>query len=857
MAAAPARRDVSARVAVTGTASRRRAPRGIAARLLLLAVLAVAWADPPLPAGATGWLGGPVDVLVVRDRSAAALRRGGHGTALARALDALPAGSRAALVDFAHGALSVQPLDAPARLRWNHAAGPAASRAGGLAEAVDTAVALAVPGRESRLVLLGDGAEIGRGEGADPAPAVHAALARARDVPLAPTWLDLRAEAAPAGAWIEALAVPGHVLPGSRVPVAVQVGSQGAAAAMLRLQVDGAPVEASPVRLPLEAERLFWIGPLGPGEHEVLVQVSAPGDPVSADDRRAALVRVPGPASVLYLTRSPDPPPLATSLAAGGWPVVRMSPRMLAEGLRGQPALVVLDDVPAHDVAAPDVAALARAVRRHGAGLLVLGGPDAFGAGGYRGSALEALLPVTAQAPGPAAPVAALFLVDTSGSMGRGGAGASALAMARRAVVETAASLEPGDLSGVYGFDVTHRELLPLAPRERPAEQALQALGAAATGGTRLAGALRGAVQALARAPAQRRILLVVSDARLDADDDLADAASQAHAAGIQVLVLLVGDAPRVPALDALARAGGGAVLRIAREAELPRIMRQELDTRRAPAHVGPVVPVQVASPPMLGPVLRWPVLHGFAPTRARDGARVYLVAPGGAPLLAVHDAGAGRVAVLPGGLSGWAVEWLRWPRFGELAGGLASWLSAPGGGGALHLQVHEAGGSLRVVLDALAPGGEWLRDGATLVAVSPGGSAQLALAATAPGRFEAALAAPASGRHVFTARAGGHSSRHVHLQAPAGYDGGTRQQVLEGAAAQGLVKRVTDPERLSLAGGGTARPWLLALAAMGYPLLLALEGAGTRRRVRPRPRYRRDTTSTTGVPGAGVTAGS
>jgi len=810
-------------------------PAAVLARLLVLLLLAAAWADPPLPPGAPAWMQGAVDVLLVRDRSAAVQRRAGErfDASLARALRALPTGSRVALVEYGQAAPRLRPLAVAADFRWPADGDPGSvgGPRGGLADAIDAALALAEAARPTRLLLLGDGEDAGAGH--DPQPAVRAALARANAAAVAAHWFDVRAGPAPAAVWIDALHVPAQLVSGSRLPVSVQVGSQGLASATLRVWVEQSLLHEAPLRLPLRTDHLLWLPSLASGHHEVVVQVWAGADDVAGADRRAALVHVPGPASVLYVSRAPQPP-LARSLAASGWPLDLSVPDQLEQGLHAQPALVVLDDVAVHDISDAALGALTRAVRRDGTGLLVLGGPDAFAGGGYRGSPLEALLPVIAEPPVPAAPVAVLFLVDTSGSMERGAQHASALALARQAVVQTANALAAGDLSGVYAFDVAPRLLLPLAAREHAALQALQALATAPSGGTRLAAALHAALDDLGSAPVERRILVVVTDARLDPGDDLAAAVQRVRAARAQVLLLVVGDAPVAPALRALAQAGDGAVLQVAEVAELPRIMRRELDARRAPPERGRVLPVPVQPLPFLDAVAAWPALDGFAPTRPRLRASVYLRTPSGAPLLAVHDAGAGRVAALPGGLAGWAGDWIAWPRFAELADGLARWLAATDHSTRLHIRVREERDALRVVVDALAPRREWLQDELAMLQVSaPQRSLQPALLRTAPGRFEAVVEAPQPGRHVFIARVGDAFARHVHLQPPAGQQHWSRRKVLEPALALGLVTRASGAASVRIGSAGAARPWLLALAALAYMLVLVVES------VRGRPRAR------------------
>ncbi|NIQ55204.1 MAG: VWA domain-containing protein, partial [Gammaproteobacteria bacterium] len=161
------------------------------------------------------------------------------------------------------------------------------------------------------------------------------------------------------------------------------------------------------------------------------------------------LVEVEGPARVLFLTGASgaEPSPLLQSLVAGGWDVAALpASRFGSPPPAGPaPALLVLDDVSVGDMPSPAWRHLEHLVRDEGAGLLVLGGPRSFAAGGYRRSRLEDLLPVTAEAREPRPGAAILFLVDTSGSMERDRRGRSPLELARRAVLETLGGISEED----------------------------------------------------------------------------------------------------------------------------------------------------------------------------------------------------------------------------------------------------------------------------------------------------------------------------------------------------------------------------------------------------------------------------
>jgi len=863
---------------------------GSVARVALLALLAVALWDPKLPGTPA-----PVTLLVLRDESASAARTrpAEAGPAVAAAAAALPPGSRVGLVRFAAAPrLEMAPL-AAADPRVQAALAGAASPAGvqaaarpasppthpptisaarpgldtgatDIGAAIREALALPADGAGRVLLVVSDGWATDGDAGA--------ALALAAGAGVRVRWLAPDAlGAARDDRWIESLTVPPTARGGRAVAAVAALGGHAAGPVRVVLSVDGVAVASREVRLrpgALTAAR-FALRLQDPGVHELRARLAG-HDAEPDNDAAGAVVEVLGPPAALLLSARPTPPPLAARLAARGWHVRVTAPAhfpRVARPLRDA-ALVVLDDVAVPDLPATAWQALAAAVRRHGTGLLVLGGPRSFAAGAYRHSRLEGLLPVTAEAPAGAGRAAVQFVVDKSGSMERALEGVSRLAYARAAMVETARGLMEGDRVGLIVFDARPRELLPLAAHARPAAALDAAWRGRAAGGTLLAPALAAGIERLAASDADQRLLVLVTDGFRDGAESLAPAARALAAHGVDLLALVVGTAadgaPATAALAALARVGDGRLLRVGRIADLPRLMRVEVERRRTPARRGRAQPREVRPVPGLGGGLAWPPVEAFAVTRERPSARVLLRAPGGEPLLAAGDAGLGRVVALPAGLGEWAPAWRGWRRFDDFAGAIFGWAAARAESASLHLRATPRGRTLALALEDVGAGGEWRSGGdARATLTTPAGEVrEQALEETAPGRYEASIAAPLAGRYTVAARAGDARLRRsvVHGGPPELIPGAAPGGDLDALAAAGRIERWRPGEPLALTGTAPAaglRERLLLVAALGYLALLVIERAGplavaARRRPRPHPRRGR----TLAGPARGARAG-
>lgn len=259
--------------------------------------------------------------------------------------------------------------------------------------------------------------------------------------------------------------------------------------------------------------------------------------------------------------------PLVVTLDAGGWPAPPRGGAVVRDGTREDAAwlddadAVVLAGRPFRTLRDEGAARLAALVAR-GAVLVVLGGPDGFGPGGWRGTSLERLLPLRSSAPegGETALVVAL---DCSGSTGEPGpSGLAALPVLVRALgVVTEAAPADVRLAVLPFADRPHAA--PLGPGwvrgGDPAGRRDVAAAAArlvAGGGTDLDAAVAAAAERAAASGARRRRVLLVTDGDpdhpLDATSFPAARAALARG-GVELSAVVRGDPRAATALRALA----------------------------------------------------------------------------------------------------------------------------------------------------------------------------------------------------------------------------------------------------------------------------------------------------------------
>ena len=332
----------------------------------------------------------------------------------------------------------------------------------------------------------------------------------------------------------------------------------------------------------------------------------------------------------------------------------------------GRYDLVVLADVPRAVLPDPTLAALDGFVRQ-GGGLLVAGGTQSFGPGGYLTTRLESMLPVRLDIPDrrEEATLALALVIDRSGSM----AGPK-MELTKEAARATAEALPPADQIAVIVFDSAANPVVRLqraANRQRILGDIARIT---ASGGTNILSGLREAVDELLPAHARKKHIILLSDGQSPYDEipDLIDAAT---AARITISAVGVGDGADQTLLKMMATRGGGRFYHTRDPASIPRIFSRETSELGDRSIVERPTAVRVSKrvAALAGvPLESAPALGGYVVTRPRAQAELILSTGDGAPLFARWQLGLGQVAAWTSDLGArWSAAWSRWPPYEKL----------------------------------------------------------------------------------------------------------------------------------------------------------------------------------------------
>jgi uncharacterized membrane protein len=326
---------------------------------------------------------------------------------------------------------------------------------------------------------------------------------------------------------------------------------------------------------------------------------------------------------------------------------------------------IILSDVPAHQLGEPTMNAMRDYVDKLGGGLIMLGGPQSFGVGGYYRTPIEEILPVRLKSPDEEEKqsAAVALVIDRSGSMA-----GEKLEMAKSAAIATSEVLGRNDFIGVYAFDSEAHVVVPMTRLTSVAVVAGQIAAVASGGGTNLQPAFEQARAALQRAKAKVKHMIILTDGQTSGGGYEA-LASQCRGEGMTISTVSIGEGSHVALLQAIASAGGGQSYSTMDASTMTRIFTQDtlMHTGRM-IREEPFTPEFVEKHPMLAGFEKWdsPALLGYVKTLRKATAQIPLVTDLGDPLLAHWRFGLGKVtAFTSDAKSRWGSLWItRWQGF-------------------------------------------------------------------------------------------------------------------------------------------------------------------------------------------------
>ncbi|NLI76399.1 MAG: VWA domain-containing protein [Candidatus Riflebacteria bacterium] len=647
-------------------------------RSLVFLLVALALAEPIIPIPGRE---GVVVVVADRSRSMPAEADSQHQETIKRVRAAMPEHGRMAVVSFGEtSAVELAPGNAPFQGFFQEI-----GRDGSvLGEALDKGLSLIPQDAPGRILILSDG----NWTGIDPARAVH--RAGHRQVPVdyrlygRSGLLDLA---------FDRIDVPPLVQPGESFLVTCWIRSPVAQEVRFTAW-RGAERLANGLRqVPAGLSRVFLKDQAGEDggvlRYSFQVVASAP-DPLPENNAAQALVGVAGARPLLLVTNHPGSA-FPRLIESAGLRVRVAGPGELAWSLDELAKFcgIVLDNVPAGQLGLHGMQTLGAWLTETGGGLLMAGGKNSFGPGGYFRSSLDPLLPVSMELRSEhrKMAMAIAIVMDRSGSMAMAaGGGKTKMDLANLAAVEVLNLMSTNDELGVIAVDSSPHVVVPIGPITAPATLRSKILSVESEGGgIFIYEGLAAGAQMLNSAQAQTKHMILFADA-CDSEQpgQYWELVEKCRRAGMTVSVVGLGEPtdPDAPLLVDIAKRGGGRSFFTPNPQELPRIFAQDTFVVSRSTFVDEPTPFAIAqgmqtlTPTMFGPP---PSLGGYNLCYLRPGAFLGAVTTDEykAPVVAAWQTGAGRVLTYAGELDGpFTGPLATWNQAGDLFSSLARWVA-------------------------------------------------------------------------------------------------------------------------------------------------------------------------------------
>lgn len=624
--------------------------------------------------------------------------------------------------------------------------------------ALQAALAQIGDGRQGRILLISDGNET-RGETSRVIPLLRAQGVQVWTVPVSLS--RGRNEI-----YISDLAVPRLVDSAEGFEIRAVIESLRAAPARLRLMRDGTLYAERDLQLQAGANPLVFHDSLtARGNHSYELLVESADDTLAENNFLQGVVAVKGPPRVLLLSAEKESQRVISRvLRVQGYAVDESAAQTHPVSLSELSAydLLVLDNVPAFHLTHVKMENIEKYVRDLGGGVLVIGGSQSYGAGGYFRTPLERILPVDMRPPArlEMPHVALLFVIDKSGSMGAGSDGNTKLDLAKAAAIAAADIMNPADQVGIIAFDAGWDWALPFRQVGKGEWISEKLASLQSDGGTDLYKAMLEAYRAIAGKEAAIKHVIVLSDGLTDKADFQTLIQKMARG-GITVSTVSVGNDADVQLMADIAKTGKGRGYVALDPQTIPQIFTAEtlliardllIEKTVTPIIVAPTGPLKGITQGDL------PALRGYVLTYPKARSELLMRADKD-PLLVSWRYGLGQVMAFTSDLSGrWGRDWVGWPEFPQWVSQLARDTMRKILDNRIRAHFRTEGDSIKVVADLLSREGRFLNHlklKANITAPDQA-SQERDFQQSAPGRYEGKFMPASRGIHFVSLYAEG-----------------------------------------------------------------------------------------------------
>jgi len=615
-------------------------------------------------------------------------------------------------IAFASNSISFDSLEALTQVSVSTSASPVGQDTidqseTNIASALDGALHHFAPDRLKRFVLISDGNETS-GDVAEMLPRL-----RKEHVPVFTLPLEARSAQ---DAWIETVRTPPKVNADEQFPVEVQIFSPFNTTGDVELRNGGKVLARRTAVLEKGLNRIAFETSIASGSGTAMLEASVT---IAGDARREnnifrQPVMVSGRPRVLYVEGHPASARyLQSALVAEGFAVDVVdaaSTPARVEQLDNWDE-IILSDVDPKTLSMTQMQSMATYVRDLGGGFVLAGGEHTYGEGGYTGTPVEALLPITFESDGKRPSVSMIVVLDRSSSM----AEQQKIQLAREATKAPIDFLHLTDHFGVLVFDFNYKWYVNPQTPVKDRDSILQSISMIGVGGdTNIYPALREAGIQMAKSGDEIKHIILLSDGHTR-PDDFQGLTTRIANAGITVSTVAVGTDSDRRLMENIATWGKGKAYYVQDPANVPLIFIEDTVTMTGQTlHENAFRPIVKKSVDIFKGIdfSTSPLLQGYVSSKAKSTSEVLLEAFQNRPLLTRWQYGLGKSAAFMSDVKDrWAVDWLKWKGYPKFWSQLVRETMRRRDDEAFDFRVRREGKSAILSIDAVEKNGQFLND--------------------------------------------------------------------------------------------------------------------------------------------------
>ncbi|WP_132943258.1 VWA domain-containing protein [Tumebacillus sp. BK434] len=472
--------------------------------------------------------------------------------------------------------------------------------------------------------------------------------------------------------------VPATLYQGENFTLTAVVESTVATQATLQVFEDNRPIAKSELQVQKGESRLsIPLQATDSGFHRYRVEVLPAQDTEPVNNTSYAYGDVLGKSPALIVEGKPgDAKWLTEALRAGKFPyrsVTAATMPKTVEDLRRY-SVVVLANVSGVEIPESVQRQIESAVRDFGVGLMMTGGDDSFGLGGYFDTPVEKALPVYMdlrnQQEIPS--LGLILVIDRSGSMGT-----EKMELAKEAARRSTGMLKAQDTLGVLAFDTTNWWVVEPTKVTDPKALQDKISGIAASGGTSIYPAVEEAFYKLENLQTKRKHIILLTDGQ-SPEGDYDGLTARMKEKGITMSTVAVGQDADTALLESLAEKAKGRFYSAVDSQSVPMIFSKETalagKTYIEDNPFTPGIGVSKELAPLFAKGL--PQINAHIAVTEKETADVVLANPKGEPVLARWQYGLGRAAAWTSDAKGvWSNQWAAWSGSSAFWNQLMTWL--------------------------------------------------------------------------------------------------------------------------------------------------------------------------------------